>query len=367
MTQADAPQLIAALDAISASDASKGFNHLVAISGLDPSTDFRRADFSGVDLSHQNLAAFDFSFARFKGALVQGAIFNTTVRPAQLSGAIGAPSSIRQQLLKAPIWLGHEGELLKETLRFMKMIEVSWSHNLSVVLDFRETQTITPRASFLITCLLEANMEIEGRDVRLINTTGDLAWLSRGESGDRGVQTYAFDHEAERETQREAVQELVDWTAERAGRSIAARIYEIVSELLLNIAQHAGRGVDVYWKIGALYDGEFAHLAVVDFGVGMTATLSDKDLLEPSDAKRLAKLLGDSHGEISPRFERGSGLAGVLTSIIETSELSAFQIITGDAEYRWDRQPMSDREGEVYEIGEHLNGTGIFISLAPTA
>src|SRR5689334_22765322 len=55
------------------------FTQLVEIAGLDPSTDFRFANLTGVDFSGSDLSGFDFT-----GALLEGAKFDG----AQISDAV---------------------------------------------------------------------------------------------------------------------------------------------------------------------------------------------------------------------------------------------------------------------------------------
>lgn len=79
------------LRAIADSD-THTFTELVRLSGLNPQQDFRHADLSRTDLRNQDLRAFDLTYANLRGAMTVGALFNNTVRRAQLSDAIeGVP------------------------------------------------------------------------------------------------------------------------------------------------------------------------------------------------------------------------------------------------------------------------------------
>lgn len=82
----DDTRLTARVRALAASD-SQSFSALSALAGLNPTRDFRFADLSGVDLRDEDLRAFDFTNASFRGAKVLGAQFNNTVRAHQLKEA----------------------------------------------------------------------------------------------------------------------------------------------------------------------------------------------------------------------------------------------------------------------------------------
>src|SRR4051794_32383749 len=64
------------------------FVALVQLAGLDPSTDFRFADFAGIDFGDADLRGYDFTGANLENANLSGALFDKTLlEQARLRGA----------------------------------------------------------------------------------------------------------------------------------------------------------------------------------------------------------------------------------------------------------------------------------------
>lgn|GEM_PF-5028564 len=354
--------LQARLTALATADGDAGFVALVAIAGLDPKRDFRAANLSGVNLRSQNLTSFDFRTARFDDADVTGAIFNDSVVSDQLRRARGVPAAVGGIALVAPRGLGNHGKALGKTLQFLNAIGSAVSTGLPVSIDFSDAIDMSPEASFLVTCAVEATLNNPSAAVITMShgyVTGH-SWMNRRGGSVRDANTYAFGSDGALELFSEDARSLCQWVQDKVRGQVEQDLYGILMELISNVRSHAGPYDQTFLKVGALLAGDVVHIGFVDHGVGIAGRLPQAMRKRRSDRWHIRQAIsGKAIGE------RASGLGTVFNTVTYAEQFRSIQVLSGRGLFTWRRRPMGDREGHAAPVDGRFDGTAIFLTVGP--